>query len=285
MAESYRGEGEWLGDAAAVQVGEYVNLIHILMYLTDVVDLANNQITTIKIMFMATVEVYGDGLHSAHAPIYFTVEAEDGSATKFAPVESIPIRPSIPHLNAFELVKENIIKGDVEVSQRPTENEDRAAELLMRGGLVVVPALWVSATPPHPRCVVLIFSSRFVQWRHLICFSLTHQNFGHRTVSGIHYHETYAPTIRHDTFRVFLFIAAHLSNIVMQADAVSAYLAALQDTEVSSSPSTCPLWSMRKRPRLGASPQQHPSRVQHAAVSARSLLLHRQCGLPDRPYR
>ena len=165
MAESYRGEGEWLGDAAAVQVGEYVNLIHILMYLTDVVDLANNQITTIKIMFMATVEVYGDGLHSAHAPIYFTVEAEDGSATKFAPVESIPIRPSIPHLNAFELVKENIIKGDVEVSQRPTENEDRAAELLMRGGLVVVPALWVSATPPHPRCVVLIFSSRFVQWR------------------------------------------------------------------------------------------------------------------------
>ena len=55
MAESYRGEGEWLGDAAAVQVGEYVNLIHILMYLTDVVDLASNQITTIKIMFMATV--------------------------------------------------------------------------------------------------------------------------------------------------------------------------------------------------------------------------------------
>ena len=53
---------------------------------------------------------------------------------------------------------------------------------------------------------------------------------GHRTVSGIHYHETYAPTIRHDTFRIFLFMAAHMSNIVMQAKAVSAYLVALQDT-------------------------------------------------------
>ena len=49
---------------------------------------------------------------------------------------------------------------------------------------------------------------------------------GHRTVSGIHYEETYAPTFRHDTFRVFLFMAAQMNNLVMQADAVSAYLAA-----------------------------------------------------------
>ena len=55
---------------------------------------------------------------------------------------------------------------------------------------------------------------------------------GHTTIRGVHYEETYAPTARHDTLRVFPFMAAQLKNLILQEDAVSAYLAALQDTEV-----------------------------------------------------
>ncbi len=80
----------------------------------------------------------------------------------------------------------------------------------------VIGSKWVFKVKYHPDGSVARFKARLVA-----------QGFSH--VQGMNFSETFAPTVKRESLRIFLAISAMLSLVIHQVDIIGAYLESLLD--------------------------------------------------------